>query len=561
MKNDLLNLLLTKRNIISEDDKEQFLYPDFDKHTHDPFLMPGMQKAVDRIGQAIKGDEHIVVYSDYDADGIPGGVVLHDFFKKIGYTNFSNYIPHRHDEGFGLNSDAIKQFAEKGARLIITIDCGITDVDEVREANENGMDVIVTDHHLPHDVLPDAHAIVNPKLKGSQYPFKELCGAGVIYKVVDGIIKSRSIESVNNSLKPGHEKWLLDMVGIATLSDMVPLTGENRVFATYGLKVLRKTGRPGLLKLFSKLRMQQSTLTEDDIAFMITPKINAASRMAHPMDAFNMLASDDPTVAGVAAEYLLKINDQRKIIGAQLTREITKREEEFINDPIVVIGNPDWKPGVLGLMANALSEKVGKSVFLWGKEDSPHYKGSVRATRNENIVEIMNIAHEEDPFLFDAFGGHAASGGFSVTHEKIHGLKDALIKAYTKYQSQKVKDATMSGVVEVCDCELELHDVSNDLVRMLSQLSPYGMDNPKPVFRISSAKVVGVKKFGKAKEHIELRIQNNEVVLKCIEFYPKDVVFDSLGVGDTVEMLGFIEESFFGGREIRMRMQRVRKIV
>jgi single-stranded-DNA-specific exonuclease len=561
VKNDLLNLLLTQRNIISEEDKEQFLYPDFDKHTHDPFLMPGMQKAVERIGRAITNNEHIVVYSDYDADGIPGGVVLHDFFKKISYTNFSNYIPHRHDEGFGLHSDAIKQFAENGAKLIITIDCGITDIEEVKEANERGIDVIITDHHLPHDDLPEAYAIVNPKLKDSQYPFKELCGAGVIYKVIDGIIKSRSIEVVNNSLKPGHEKWLLDMVGIATLSDMVPLVGENRVFASYGLKVLRKTGRPGLLKLFSKLRMQQATLTEDDIVFMITPKINAASRMAHPIDAFNMLASDDPVVAGAAAEYLLKINDQRKIIGAQLTREITKREEEFINDPIVVIGNPDWKPGVLGLMANSLAEKVGKSVFLWGKEDSPHYKGSVRATGTENIVEIMNIAHADDPTLFDAYGGHAASGGFSVTHEKIHQLKDALVRAYKKYQEQKMQVGVEPSAVLVCDCELDLRDVSFDLVRMLSQLSPYGMNNPKPVFRIPSAKVVDVKKFGKAKEHIELRIQGSDVKLKCIEFYPKDTVFDSLSTGDDVEIFGFIEESFFGGREIRMRMQRVRKIV
>ncbi len=294
---DLLDRLLDLRGISSED-RPSFLSPSYEEHLHDPFLMSDMEKAVDRILLAMKNDEHIVVYSDYDADGIPGGVILHDFFVKAGYSNFENYIPHRHDEGYGLHMDAVEQFVKNGAKLIITVDLGITAVEEVAFAQKNGVDVIVTDHHLPQENVPKAFAILNPKKKGDEYPFKELCGAGVAFKLVQGLIKK--IPELQNT---GWEKWLLDMAGLATLSDMVPLVGENRVLAFYGMKVLQQTKRAGLQHLLKKMKIDPKYLVEDDITFMLTPRLNAASRMDSPQRAFEVLSERDPIKAAEIADH------------------------------------------------------------------------------------------------------------------------------------------------------------------------------------------------------------------------------------------------------------------
>jgi len=236
----LMQELLYFRGIGTAEEAFHFLKPDYEEHLHDPFLLPDMEKAVVRILRAIENNEKVVIYSDYDMDGGPGGVILHDFFKKIGYEHFQNYIPHRHEEGYGLNVPAIEQFAKDGATLLITVDCGITDAEQVHVANELGIDVIITDHHLPAKQLPEAHAIINPKRKDSTYPFDGLCGAGVAFKVVQALIQKGNFE-----LKEGWEKWLLDMAGLATIADMVPLRGENRALAHFGLAVLRKSPRPG----------------------------------------------------------------------------------------------------------------------------------------------------------------------------------------------------------------------------------------------------------------------------------------------------------------------------
>ena len=221
---DLSARLLYNRGISNSAAAQEFFGPDFEAHSHDPFLMKDAEKAADRIISAIKKGQKIVIYSDYDTDGIPAGAMFHDFFTRIGFQNFYNYIPHRHDEGFGLNNDAIEEISGNGAQLLITLDCGITDVDPVRFAVEKGMDVIITDHHTPPDAMPSAFAIVNPKRPGCGYPDKNLCGAGVGWKLIQAILKKERF-----GMKEGQEKWLLDMVCIATLSDMVSLTGENRV--------------------------------------------------------------------------------------------------------------------------------------------------------------------------------------------------------------------------------------------------------------------------------------------------------------------------------------------
>ena len=367
----LVRQLLYGRGIQGAEEAEKFLNPHYENHSHDPFLMKDMEKAVARILRAVQNDERIAIFSDYDADGIPGAVVLHDFFKKIGYLNFENYIPDRHGEGFGLNHGAVEQLKKSDCKLLITIDCGITDSEEIARANEHGIDVIVTDHHIPlrkggdesasrglsttlpaseggtpftntppasecsaplargdGDFLPPAFAILNPKQADCAYPEKMLCGSGVTFKLIQAL--TSKLKTTNLKLPTGWEKWMLDMVGLATLSDMVPLTGENRVFAYYGLKVLKKSPRKGLTELLSVLRLNRNDITEDDVGFSITPRINAASRMGIPMDAFRLFATTDDNEASTLARHLDKINNERKGRVASLVKEVRKIIEERI---------------------------------------------------------------------------------------------------------------------------------------------------------------------------------------------------------------------------------------
>src|SRR3989344_3344824 len=243
---DLTSALLVRRGILTKADAEKFLNPSYDLHLHDPLLMTDMPLAAERLGVAIRSGERIAVWSDYDCDGIPGAVLMHDFLKKVN-ANFENYIPHRHDEGYGMNVDGIEKLAESGVKLIVTVDSGITDVEPVARANKLGIEVIVTDHHLPAEKLPDAFAILNPNARIDEtYPFKSLCGSGVAWKLVCGVLAVAP--ELRGKVPEGWEKWLLDMVGLATIADMVPLVGENRVLATYGLVVMRKSPRIGLQK-------------------------------------------------------------------------------------------------------------------------------------------------------------------------------------------------------------------------------------------------------------------------------------------------------------------------
>src|SRR3990167_4813232 len=249
---ELLRTLLERRGITDEAQADIFLNPDYKRDLHDPFKMRDMERACVRLFEAVDAGEKIIIYADYDCDGIPGAVILSDLFKKINYINYEVYIPQRDSEGYGLNLDAIKSFADKDVKLIITIDLGITAVAEVAQAEVDGIDIIITDHHIPPEILPRAYAILNPKT--DNYPEKMLCGAGVVFKFVQGFIKKYGEYF---KIKNGAEKWMLDMAGLATLSDMVPLTGENRALAHFGMKVLRKSRRPGLQKLFAKMNIDQ----------------------------------------------------------------------------------------------------------------------------------------------------------------------------------------------------------------------------------------------------------------------------------------------------------------
>lgn len=497
---DVVGSLLLSRGIKTLKEAEIFFSPDYDLHSHNPFLMKDMDKVVERVYKAVKNDEKVIIFSDYDADGIPGGVILHDLFKKIGFKNFENYIPHRHDEGFGLSVEAIDEFKKSGVTLMITIDCGIADEIEITHAETLGIDVIITDHHELPEKVPKAFAILNPKNVGCVYPEKMLCGSGVIFKFVQAYLQKYGTEF---NVPIGWEKWLLDLVGIATLSDMVPLTGENRTFAYYGLKVLKKTPRPGLSQLFKKLRIKREHLSEDDIGFTVTPRINAASRMGEPDVAFNLLSTNDEALAGAYADALEHVNNERKGTVASLVKEVKKilSERNIDNKKVIVLGNPSWRPSLLGLVANNLAEEYGKPAFLWGRDGGGIIKGSCRSGGNASVLSIM----QKTPTSFLFFGGHGASGGFEVANESIHTLSDSLENAAEKL-SIEVGDVEKVG--NFVDAEISLEDVSWELYKDIEKLSPFGIGNPKPLFLVKGARIDAVKSFGKENNHTEITFRD-----------------------------------------------------
>jgi len=479
--------------------------------------------------------------------------VLHDFFVKIGFTNFENYIPHRVLEGFGLNNEAIESFAEKKVNLIITVDCGIADVAEAEHVKKLGMDLIVTDHHLPVEIngkekLPHAIAVLDHKQKSCEYPDKNLCGSGVAFKFVQAFLQKHAKEF---GVGEGWEKWLLDMVGIATVSDMVPLVGENRIFATYGLKVLQKSPRLGLQQLLSIIKIDQKNITEDDIGFMISPRINAASRMGKPEDAFHMLTAKNEQEADEYAFHLNTINDERKGIVAVMVKEIKKHWKEI--DPekkrkVLVAGNPKWKPSLLGLVANSLMDGHDGPVFLWGREEGKTLKGSCRSDGSVNIVEMMCDCAE----LFEEYGGHSMSGGFAVHLEKVDVLADGLETSY-----QKISLASDTDKKVVADAVLTLDDVNEKIEREVSALAPFGMENPKPIFAFRGVEIFEAKVFGKKMDHTEISFKNSRgQKISAIAFFKKPEDFGvKIAQGEKIDLLANIEKSFFRGRgEVRLRI-------
>lgn len=547
---DLTAALLARRGITTDEAAERFLSPSYDTHLHDPLLMTDMPKAAQRLADALKAGEKIAVWSDYDCDGIPGAVVLHDFLKKVG-SDFENYIPHRHLEGYGMNTGGVEQLAARGAKLLITVDSGITDLAPIARAKELGIDVIVTDHHLPAETLPDAFAIVNPHAREDEaYPFHELCGAGVAWKLVVATLLVDPL--LREKIPNGWEKWLLDMVGLATIADMVALTGENRVLATYGLLVLRKSPRIGLQKLLRGARTEQRTLTEDDVGFMIAPRVNAASRIGDARDAFRLLATTDETEADELAKKLESANRKRKAEAGAITRAVHTRLKERELRSVIALGDPDWRPALLGLVAGNIADEYERPVFLWGREGNNRLKGSMRSGGSVHGYELMSATID----TFEQFGGHAAAGGFTVRDDAVFFLEDRLVEALTRVGAKVLDD-----LAERADAELSVSDATNAFLKKIERLAPFGIGNPKPVFLFRDGTVQKVSRFGKSEEHVKVTLAlmgERSITIEAVAFFAKGAMArttDVLIPGTPIALLAHLErDTFSRGTPVRLRL-------
>ncbi len=565
---DLTAALLARRGILTKENAEKFLNPSYDEHLHDPFLMCDMSLAAERLGMAILSGERIAIWSDYDCDGIPGGVLMHDFLKKVG-ANFENYIPHRHAEGYGMNVSGIEKLAEGGVKLIVTVDSGITDIEPITRANELGMDVIVTDHHLPRHaeaesgggpeiVLPPAYAVVNPNAREDEtYPFKGLCGSGVAWKLVCATLAAEP--TLHEKVPLGWEKWLLDMVGLATIADLVPLTGENRLLATYGLKVLRKSPRLGLQKLLRGMRADQRALTEDDVGFMIAPRINAASRLGDARDAFTLFTTRNEDEAELLAKKLEKANRERKAQAGAITRAVRSRLRER-GEPrtIIAMGDPEWRPALLGLVASNIADEYERPVFLWGREGNMKLKGSVRSGGSVHALELMRIAEN----IFVEFGGHAAAGGFTAIDTEIFFLEDRLVEAHAKLKEEKIEDE----FIQHADAVITPEEAIEDFLIKVERLAPFGVGNPKPVFLFRNVTAREISHFGKANEHLKIKLDVDEGrrTIDAVTFFVKGPIAraaEKISSGTRAHLLAHLErDTFSRSSPVRLRLLDIRVV-
>lgn len=537
-----LEALLVQRLGLDSETHKAFLEPEY--KLGDLFAFTDMKQAVERLHKAVSEGEQVGIYADYDCDGIPGAVVLVDLFKKLGMMDRVHiYIPDRHDEGYGVSRIGIDALEQKGVTLMITVDVGITAIAEIADAQSRGIDVILTDHHAPLLEFPAAYALIHPA-KGT-YTNQDPCGAAVAFYLVCAFLATYRQEY---DIPEGWEKWLLDLVGFATLSDMVPLVGENRMLALYGLHVMKKTRRVGLQTLLMKNNINLAYLTETDLTFTLAPRLNAASRMESPMLAFELLSTDDPRRAGEIVRTLDEINDLRKTLVARVTKAAhgTLEHRALTNElpAIVVVGNPEWRPAVLGLVANKLQEAYGRSFFVWGEAGDGSIKGSCRMVDEHHAALLFQAL--PDGMMLHA-GGHQAAGGFSVSRDQVHFLETALNDAIARV------DHTGSTKSAHESIELPLASTTTRHLNTLRKFAPFGVGNTEPHFLFKDVEIQSVKMFGKNKEHIEIVIKDSTGTATAFTFFATDLHISRFTPGATTSFTGTIEAGWRGGVRIRIQ--------
>ena len=534
---------IVKSKFTHKDEYEKFLNPDYDRDLHDPFLFSDMEKAILRIVDAIERNEKIAIYSDFDADGIPGGIILKETFEKIGYTNFLNYIPHRDKEGYGLHKKAIEKLAKEGVSLMITVDLGISAYEASLFAKELGVDLIITDHHEPGSNLPESFAAINPKLDRN-YPFKELCGASVAFKLSTALIYAAKEKNILNAgnIKDGWEKWFLDLLAISTIGDVMPLVGENRAIVYWGLYVLKKTKRSGIKRFFKDARVSINLLEESDIAFSLIPKINVASRLGDPYLAFKLLSSKDVDEIDKIILELNRLNKLRQSEVAKISKEAKRRFiARSFDGKVFVTGDKSWNPALLGLSAGKIADEFGITVCLWGQDSSGVFKGSCRSANGVSVHEMFECAKED---LLE-FGGHKSAGGFSIEFDKLLEIESIFNSASKESEIAEKSTQTLS---------LKSSDINWDFYKKLRRLAPFGLGNEAPLFEFSNIKVLRKRVFGKHNEHLELTFKHDgHKEAKAISFFAPNAWSKKEKIKT---IYGKIEQSNFAGRvDLRVKIE------
>jgi single-stranded-DNA-specific exonuclease len=506
--------MLSNRGITTQEAVDQFLQPDYGQDQHDPYLFRDMQTAVDRIIQAVDKQEKVVVHGDYDADGVCASAVLYKTLKGIGLENVGVYLPHRDTEGYGLNMNTVQKLADQKTDLIITVDCGISNHEEVTAATEKGIDVIVTDHHSQPPVLPDdAIAVINPKL---------------------------------DDLGEAFEKWLLDLVAISTVTDFVELIDENRVLLKYGLMVLQKNRRPGVKALLSQIGVEADSIDADTIGFKIGPHINAAGRVNHANVALELLLEENDVRAKGMSEELSRTNKARQSMSRKMSAEAVAQAEQQKEEYVIIVESEDWPVGLVGLVAGHVASKYNRPTFVittMGGE----IVGSGRSIEHFHLVEGLQSMDE----LFSKYGGHPMACGFS--------LKDAdSLEAFKERMRARAKELLdgkdLRNTIDI-EAELSLKETDWELIDTVNQLAPYGQANPKPVFVSRGVRVDDFALVGKTESHLRMTISQDGTKRKCIGFNCAELA-GALSPGAVIDIAYHVSvNEWNGNREIQLEIK------
>ncbi len=534
---DLVSKILSNKNLNNQE-IEKFLNPtrrDF----YDPFLMPDMEKAIDRIEKGIKNKEKIIVYGDYDADGITSTVILKRFFKdrKI---DLDTYIPNRLNEGYGLNKNAVEKIAKDGYTLMITVDCGITSIEEVEFAKTLGLDIIITDHHETLDTLPDGIAVVDCKRKDSKYPFEALAGCGVAFKLIQAYCKKFDINE-NECLK------YLDIACVGTISDIVPLVDENRVIAKLGLMLIKQTKNLGIREILNLSGYKDINSTT--ISFGVSPRINACGRMGHQEIALKLLLTDDPFEARKYAKQLEEYNKQRQEIEKKIYEEAQVQAEENLDKPCLIIGKEGWHHGVIGIVSSKITDKYYKPSILLCFEGE-EAKGSGRSI---NGFDLHKAIVDCSKYL-KHFGGHSMAIGLSLDYKDFDNFK----KQFEEYAEENLKDIPVQEL-EI-DEEISSKDINLDSVKDLKLLEPFGESNSVPQVLYKNIKIVSIRTLSEGK-HLKLTLQDENTILDAIGFNLGDLA-DKYQIGDKIDVVGNLELNNFNNIEsIQINLKDLRKSI
>ena len=542
---EITEKLLLSRGIANEATRQAFFFPDYEKNLANPFLLGDMEKATKRIRKAFEKKETVCIYGDYDADGVTASVLLKSVLDQIGIKNFY-YIPDRNKEGYGLNLKALDYIKNKGADLVITVDSGISSEKEVEKTKELGLEVIVTDHHHPPEKLPDALAVINPKKNGDAYPFKELAGVGVAFKLAQAIFQEFS------QLEKNQLKWLLDLVALGTIADCVPLLGENRTLVKYGLIVLAKTKRVGLRQLFKvgKLAIDASCVPKSDqVAFQLAPRINAAGRMDHANTACGLLSCEEAEEAS-ARTLALELEDQnqrRQKVTKEIMQEIENRLSQKEPTDLIWESSEHWEMGVLGLVAGKIADKYNRPTFVLQEKDDL-IKGSGRSAGGFNLIEAL----EKNNQFLEKYGGHSQAAGLAIRKENessfLLGLKKTI-------EEEKISDWNKK---EIVDCRIKPEEINDKLLSELAFLEPFGEGNHTPLFFSEKVEIIDKKLLGKEGKHLKLWIKKPRGLLEAIGF----------GLGEKLSetQTGFVnllfsleKDEWNGQKKIQLRLKDLEK--
>lgn len=494
----LLLQLLANRGLSTRAEVEQFLRPSFDEHVHDPFLFRMMERAVDRLRRAIKEKEHIRLFGDYDVDGVSALAILFATLRDLAVDKVSVAIPDRYKDGYGLNEAAVRSAASDGVKLLLTCDCGTSNVQEVALAAELGIDVIIVDHHQQPQSLPDAYAMLNPALLYENYPWKKLCSGGVAFKLAVALLRREDYGKARlpKPLPHGWEKWLLDLVALATVADMMPLLGENRTLVKHGVTVLRKTRRVGLQALATVMDTPIEKVSAGSIGFQIAPRLNAAGRLKNARTAFDLLTTTNPERAAVLAAELQRTNQERQRLTETVFQEALGQLDGRIASKLLVAHGKGWSSGVIGLVAGKLKELFHRPVLAIGEEGGK-LVGSGRSVAGFDITKALG---ESRKFLLK-FGGHSMACGFTVlSPDHLEGF----LASMSTIADRELSGDDLQPMLNV-DAEISLNDITWALQEILDQLQPYGSAVPEPVFASRGLKVLQSEHVGRDGKHLRLR--------------------------------------------------------